>query len=135
MSDYRQVGSSARESIMTDNGHGPRDSHEPFDVRWTNDEGELRAPPGLSPWRKAWWWVDFLILVKLARLRFIVVLLAIGAVITQWDTLLAYYDRITRPANVAPGGGSDVEFFCPMHPSVVRDNSKEKCPICFMPLS
>ncbi len=27
------------------------------------------------------------------------------------------------------------EWFCPMHPSVVRDNSKDKCPICFMPLS
>ena len=29
----------------------------------------------------------------------------------------------------------DHEFFCPMHPTVVRDTNKEKCPICFMPLS
>ena len=33
------------------------------------DEGGLRAPPGLTGWRKAWWWFDFIILVKLARQR------------------------------------------------------------------
>jgi Cu(I)/Ag(I) efflux system membrane fusion protein len=100
-----------------------------------NDEGGLRAPPGLTGWRKAWWWFDFIILVKLARLRFIAVLAAIGIVITQWDLLAAYYDKWTRPAEATAGAISDVEWFCPMHPSVVRDNGKEKCPICFMPLS
>src|SRR5262249_46378239 len=29
----------------------------------------------------------------------------------------------------------DHEYFCPMHPSIVRETNKEKCPICFMPLS
>jgi Cu(I)/Ag(I) efflux system membrane fusion protein len=99
------------------------------------DEGGLRAPPGLTGWRKAWWWFDFIILVKLARLRFIAVLVAIGFVITQWDTLAAYYDRWSRPGQTDLGGSSDVEWFCPMHPAVVRDNSKDKCPVCFMPLS
>jgi len=99
------------------------------------DEGGLRAPPELEGWRKAWWWFDFIILVKLARLRFIAVLAAIGVVITQWDSLAAYYDKWTRPAGAAAGAAADVEWFCPMHPSVVRDNSKDKCPICFMPLS
>ncbi|HUY31977.1 MAG TPA: efflux RND transporter periplasmic adaptor subunit [Pirellulales bacterium] len=99
------------------------------------DEGGLRAPPGLTGWRKAWWWFDFIILVKLARLRFIGILAVIGVVITQWDTLLAYYDRFTRPADAATVTSGDVEWFCPMHPSVIRDNGKEKCPICFMPLS
>src|SRR5262245_17636474 len=99
------------------------------------DEGGLRAPPHLTGWRKAWWWFDFIILVKLARLRFIAVLVAIGAIITQWDTLLAYYDRWTRPADASAHVHGDVEWFCPMHPSVVRDNGKEKCPVCFMPLS
>src|SRR5258708_9160165 len=98
------------------------------------DEGGLRAPAGLTGWRKAWWWFDFIILVKLARLRFIAVLAAIGVVITQWDLLAAYYDKWTRGAGAA-AASSDVEWFCPMHPSVVRDNGKEKCPICFMPLS
>ncbi len=101
----------------------------------TRDEGGLRAPPSLSTWGKAWWWFDFLILVKLARLRFIAILVAIGFVITQWDTLMAYYEKWTRPATGAVGAASDIEYFCPMHPAVVRDNPREKCPICFMPLS
>ena len=107
----------------------PADEVSPY------DEGGLRAPPHLKGWRKAWWWFDFIVLVKLARLRFIAILIAIGAVITQWDTLLAYYDKWTRPASSAAAVKGDVEWFCPMHPSVVRDNGKDKCPICFMPLS
>jgi len=99
------------------------------------DEGGLRAPPGLSPWGKVWWWFDFVILVKLARLRFIAILVAIGVVITQWDTLVSYYEKWTRPTNAVAAASSDHEFFCPMHPAVVRDNGREKCPICFMPLS
>lgn len=111
-------------------GHDHKRAPPPID-----DEGGLRAPPGMTGWRKAWWWFDFIILVKLARLRFIAVLAAIGIVITQWDLLSAHYDKWTRPAGAAAGAASDVEWFCPMHPSVVRDNSHEKCPICFMPLS
>ena len=99
------------------------------------DEGGLRAPPELTGWRKVWWWFDFIILVKLARLRFIGILALIGLVITQWDTLVAYYDRLMRPAEGVMTSTGDVEWFCPMHPAVVRDNGKEKCPVCFMPLS
>ena len=105
------------------------------DIAPANDEGGLRAPPGLTGWRKAWWWFDFIILVKLARLRFIGVLILIGAIITQWDLLVAYYDRWTRDSDSTAAAAGDVEWFCPMHPSVVRDNGKEKCPVCFMPLS
>jgi Cu(I)/Ag(I) efflux system membrane fusion protein len=54
---------------------------------------------------------------------------------TQWDTITAYYDKWTRPKGAGPTVGSGFEWFCPMHPSIVRDNPKEKCPICFMPLS
>jgi Cu(I)/Ag(I) efflux system membrane fusion protein len=99
------------------------------------DEGGLHAPPQMHGWQKVWWWFHFLILVNLARFRFIAILLVIGVIIMKWDTLAAYYDRWTRPANVAEAGGSDVEYFCPMHPAVIRDNPREKCPICFMPLS
>lgn len=123
------------------------DSNPPPTPRWPErnggaapptdpiDEGGLRAPPGLTGWRKAWWWFDFIILVKLARLRFIAVLVVIGAVITQWDLLAAHYEKWTRPKGEAHAGSSEFEWFCPMHPTVVRDNPKEKCPICFMPLS
>lgn len=99
------------------------------------DEGGLRAPPHLKGWRKWWWWFDFIVLVKLARLRFIGILALIGITITQWDLLLSYYDKWTRPAVAGDVASGAFEWFCPMHPAVVRDNPKEKCPVCFMPLS
>jgi membrane fusion protein, copper/silver efflux system len=113
----------------------PHPQHVPHIDLPPQDEGGLRPPPGLSFWRRMWWWFDFVILVKLARLRFVAILVVIGVVITQWDLLISYYDKWTRPTVTAAAGGSNVEWFCPMHPSVVRDNSKDKCPICFMPLS
>jgi RND family efflux transporter MFP subunit len=75
------------------------------------------------------------VLVPLARLRFLFVLGAIGLVIVKWDDLLARYEKWARPAAGADASDPDHEFFCPMHPTVVRDTNKEKCPICFMPLS
>ncbi len=113
----------------------PIGERAPNHVAIDDTEGGLRAPPHLKGWRKIWWWFDFIVLVKLARLRFIGILALIGIIITQWDLLIAYYDRWTRPAHVQEAATSDVEWFCPMHPTVIRDNSKEKCPICFMPLS
>jgi len=110
-----------------------REPMENGDAR--NDEGGLRAPPGLGPLGKAWWWFHFVILVKLARLRFIAVLIAIGGVIAYWDTLNAYYEKWTRPLFGAETAvNSDTEYWCPMHPTVVRDHP-DKCPICAMPLS
>lgn len=100
-----------------------------------DDEGGLHAPPHLHGWRKAWWWFDFVILVKLARLRFVGILALIGVTITQWDTLKAYYDKWTRQVTANEVSRSDIEYFCPMHPTVIRDNPRDKCPICFMPLS
>ncbi len=75
------------------------------------------------------------VLVPLARLRFLFVLGAIGVLIVKWDDLVAGYDKYARPAAGAAAHDPDHEFFCPMHPTVVRDTNKDKCPICFMPLS
>jgi Cu(I)/Ag(I) efflux system membrane fusion protein len=44
-------------------------------------------------------------------------------------------DKYTRPSTAGETATGDVEYFCPMHPSVVRADPKEKCPICGMPLS
>jgi Cu(I)/Ag(I) efflux system membrane fusion protein len=110
-----------------------REAMENGDAR--NDEGGLRAPPGLGPLGKAWWWFHFAILVKLARLRFIAVLVAIGGVIAYWDTLNAYYEKWTRPLfGAETAASSATEYWCPMHPTIVRDHP-DKCPICAMPLS
>jgi multidrug efflux pump subunit AcrA (membrane-fusion protein) len=71
----------------------------------------------------------------LARLRFIVILAAIGAVILYWDTLTAYYERWTRPLlGETTVAASDTEYWCPMHPTIIREKP-DKCPICGMPLS
>jgi Cu(I)/Ag(I) efflux system membrane fusion protein len=75
------------------------------------------------------------LLTALARLRFVAILAAIGVVIVKWDWLAAHYDKWTRPADAAAAADPGTEYFCPMHPTVVRDNNKEKCPICFMPLA
>lgn len=98
------------------------------------DEGGLRPPTEYGFWRRLWWWFDFWILVKLARLRFIAILLVIGLVIVKWDLIIAYYDRWTRADSQNVHGGEH-EYFCPMHPTIIRETPKEKCPICFMPLS
>jgi Cu(I)/Ag(I) efflux system membrane fusion protein len=97
-------------------------------------EGGLRAPPHLGPLGKAWWWFHFLVLVKLARLRFLAVLALVGLVILKWETLNAYYEKWARPAGTEATAAAGTEFYCPMHPQIVRDHP-DKCPICGMPLS
>lgn len=114
------------------NGRGPAN---PLPVPPDDsDEGGLQAPPGLSPMGEFWWWLRFWLFVKTARLRFIVVLLAVGGVIMYWETLKAYYEKYARPTAVAAEAAADTEFWCPMHPAVIREKP-DKCPICGMPLS
>src|SRR5258706_14434270 len=68
------------------------------------------------------------------RLRFVAVLLVTALVGGYWDTIQNYYERWTRsPEKDQKQASSDTEFFCPMHPFVVRDTFG-KCPICSMDL-
>ncbi|MBA4189372.1 MAG: hypothetical protein C0467_15355 [Planctomycetaceae bacterium] len=92
------------------------------------------ANPGVPP-NRIYRAFRLAVLVPLARLRFLFILGAIGVLIVKWDDLVARYEKYTRPATGADAGDHDHEYFCPMHPTVVRDTSKDKCPICFMPLS
>jgi RND family efflux transporter MFP subunit len=70
-----------------------------------------------------------------ARLRFIVILAAVGAVILYWDTLKAHYEKWTRPIlGEESAASSDSEYWCPMHATIVREKPGN-CPICGMPLS
>lgn len=100
----------------------------------SNVNGRAANPvgPPSPPHRPGrFWWVGFL----LVRLRFAVILAGLGLVLVKWDTLQGYYEKWARPADDAAGLDPDHEFFCPMHPAIVRETNKEKCPICFMPLS
>jgi multidrug efflux pump subunit AcrA (membrane-fusion protein) len=92
--------------------------------------------PSDAPTRPGLWGrFRLAVLLPLARLRFLIILGVIGLAITKHDLLLAWYDKHVRPAETESAATSDVEYYCPMHPAIVRDNNKEKCPICFMPLS
>jgi len=81
------------------------------------------------------WKVWLIVKTVQARLRFIIILAAIGGLIAYWDTFSAYYEKWTRPHGDAEVASADVEYFCPMHPFIVRDTPKEKCPICHMDLA
>src|SRR5262249_24261242 len=63
------------------------------------------------------------------------ILAAIGGLIAYWDTFSAYYEKWTRSAAEAVTASPETEYFCPMHPYIVRDKPGEKCPICHMELA
>ncbi|HEX8521530.1 MAG TPA: efflux RND transporter periplasmic adaptor subunit [Tepidisphaeraceae bacterium] len=76
--------------------------------------------------------------VVFARLRFVAVFLIAALVVGYWDNIKNHVDHWTRPA-VAPdalasAAGATIEYYCPMHPEVVRDQSGT-CPKCGMELS
>src|SRR5437016_3269780 len=113
--------------------------------------------------RTTWQKLKLIFKVVEVRLRFIAILVAVGLVVGYWDTINNHWEKQTRPdggvykavrvvlgeraahwlwshgAAVADDG-SDTEYFCPMHPQVVRpgldpNGTVPKCPICGMPLS
>jgi Cu(I)/Ag(I) efflux system membrane fusion protein len=98
----------------------------------SNDtNAELAPPPKHAFWHNSWQVFKTI----QARLRFIAILAVIGAVIVYWDTLKAHYEKWTRPFGGEEAAAStDTEYWCPMHPTIVRDHP-DKCPICGMPLS
>lgn len=93
-----------------------------------------------QPTAGGWRAVMFVLKAVEIRLRFVLVLIVLGLVIGYWDTIRNYWDKWTRPPAPAVSLGSGSEFYCPMHPSVVRetldpDGTVPDCPICGMPLS
>lgn len=75
--------------------------------------------------------------VFFARLRFLSVFLAAGLLVGYWDNIKNHWDKWTRPA-IAPDAlaaatASDIEYYCAMHPNIVRAEPGN-CPICGMPL-
>jgi membrane fusion protein, copper/silver efflux system len=71
------------------------------------------------------------------RLRFVVLVAVTGLVFASWDTLVNHIEKWNRPRDWQHQSSSSpavVESFCPMHPSVVSEQSGQ-CPICGMPLA
>lgn len=93
--------------------------------------GTTPTPTHPSMFGKIWTFIR----IMNVRLRFIFLMVLVGLVAGQWDNILNHYDRWRRPAHAADMVQTqDVEFYCPMHPSVVR-GEPGSCPICGMPLS
>jgi len=84
-------------------------------------------PPGMSK-RK------FILEVILVRVRFLMLFVIVGLIAGQWDRINAYWEKWTRPGAEKEHAATTVEYFCPMHPQIVRDEPGS-CPICGMPLS
>jgi len=73
--------------------------------------------------------------ILFVRLRFILVFVVVGLLVGNWSWITNVVDRLTRPKAAGEAASREYEWFCPMHPSVVRSDPNEKCPICGMPLS
>jgi hypothetical protein len=101
-----------------------------------NSHDRWPAGPAVETGRLGWAGKIGLVLKTLqARLRFVVVVAAIGGVLAYWDTLRAHYEKWTRPlARQESAAPADTEYWCPHHPTIVRDHA-DNCPICGMPLS
>jgi Cu(I)/Ag(I) efflux system membrane fusion protein len=75
------------------------------------------------------------------RLRFVLILVITALVVGYWDNVQNYYERWQRNragnetglSEADKQAESEFEFFCPMHPFVIRGH-KDKCPVCGMDL-
>ena len=78
------------------------------------------------------WWMQ----VVRVRLRFLLIVIVAGLIVSQWPMLLNIWDRWTWSALGKPASGSvssSHEYFCPMDPGVISA-WPAICPICNMDL-
>ena len=76
----------------------------------------------------------FILDVVLVRVRFVALFVVVGTVAGQWDRIIAHWEKWTRPSPEHGEAAAAVEYFCPMHPTIVRAEPGA-CPLCGMPLS
>lgn len=69
------------------------------------------------------------------RLRFVFLMVVVGLIVGYWEDITNRYDRwMRRSAPHTEASTQGIEYYCPMHPNIVRDGPSS-CPICGMPLS
>jgi Cu(I)/Ag(I) efflux system membrane fusion protein len=69
------------------------------------------------------------------RLRFVFLMVLTGLIAANWEDIGNHWERWTRPKSASEAGEiSAYEYYCPMHPSVIR-GEPGNCPICGMPLT
>lgn len=69
----------------------------------------------------------------LARLRFVAIFVAAALLVGYWDNIRAHVDKWMRPPGDYASAQAQEEWYCPMHPQVVRSRPGQ-CPICNMDL-
>jgi Cu(I)/Ag(I) efflux system membrane fusion protein len=129
------AGASADDAVRSSRGSLTMIDHTSSLHSPAGGNGDLSGPAPSSGHGLGWktWQI---VKVIWARLRFFLILAATGLVVGYWDTLSGYYEKWTRPLyGHDEAASSDTEYFCPMRPFIVRDNRKEKCPICHMDLA
>src|SRR4051794_35470312 len=89
-----------------------------------------------SRWSRVWLFIK----VVEVRLRFVAILVVTGLVIGYWESIQNRWERWTRRTTPTPTVTAGTEYFCPMHPHIVRAESDPggatpQCPICGMVLS
>ncbi len=82
---------------------------------------------GKSPWPRR------LASFAIARLRFVVVVVAALLVVGGWETIRLAWDRLIARPSSEGAISSSTEYFCPMDPGILSDWAA-KCPICQMTL-
>jgi Cu(I)/Ag(I) efflux system membrane fusion protein len=95
-----------------------------------SNDASGRPDPALTRWQK----IRLVVKVVELRLRFVALMAITGLVLAYWDTIWNRYDKWMRPPVAQAAAAIGNEFYCPMHPQVVRDEPGT-CPICGMPLS
>ena len=99
------------------------------DAQGASERVLITGPP-MTRWQK----VRLVIKVVELRLRFVALMAVTGWVFANWDTLWDRYEKWMRPAAGSHAVVSGIEYYCPMHPQVVQDETGS-CPICGMPLA
>lgn len=68
------------------------------------------------------------------RLRFVALMLGTGLFFGYWDTLANRFEKWNRPPGRIHEAANPLEYFCPMHPSVIVA-TPARCPSCGMTLA